>query len=343
MILLLLYLTLALTVSFLCSILESVLLTTPLSHTKLMEDKGAKWAPRLMRFKQEIDRPLSAILSMNTVAHTVGAAGVGAQAVSVFGEAYFGVISAVLTLLILVFTEIIPKTIGALYWKGLGAFTAYTIQLFIVISYPLVYLSAFITRSITNGKKEQYTSREEIAFLAVLGESEGVITDTEARVVQNILGLKKLKITEVMTPRVVVQTAHIDLDPQAFLQEDKFQSYSRIPVFKDGEEEIIGYLYRPDVLEGLASGKPVHSLEPYLRSILIFPKQASLLLVWEQMLERKEHIALIVDEYGGVEGIITMEDIIESLLGLEIVDERDTVVDLQHYARNRWYKRNNRS
>ena len=343
MILLLLYLALALTVSFLCSILESVLLTTPLSHAKLMEDKGSKWASQLMRFKQEIDRPLSAILSMNTVAHTVGAAGVGAQAVAVFGEAYFGLISAILTLLILVVTEIIPKTIGALYWKKLGAFTAYTIQIFIVLSYPLVFLSAFITRSITKGKKEQYTSREEIAFLANLGESEGVITDTEARVVQNILGLKKLKITDVMTPRVVVQTAHIGLNPQDFLQEDKFQSYSRIPVYKDGEEEIVGYLYRPDVLEGLATGTDLVNLEQYVRSILIFPKQASLLTVWEQMLERKEHIALIVDEYGGVEGIITMEDIIESLLGLEIVDERDTVVDLQHYARNRWSRRNNRS
>jgi len=318
-----------------CSILESVLLTTPLSHAKLMEEKGAKWAPKFMAFKQEIDRPLSAILSMNTVAHTVGAAGVGAQAVAVFGEAYFGIISAVLILLILVVTEIIPKTIGAFYWKGLGAITSYTIQVFIFISYPLVYLSAFITQSITKGRKEQFTSREEIAFMASLGGSEGVITDTEAKVVQNILGLKKLKVTDIMTPRVVLQTADISMGIDDFLAKEQYESFSRIPLFENEEENIVGYVYRPTLLELVAKGEENISLKDEKRPILIFPQQASLVSIWEQMLEQKEHIALIVDEYGGIEGLVTMEDIIESLLGLEIVDERDTIVDLQHYARNR--------
>lgn len=333
--LLLFYLALALSVSFLCSILEAVLLATPRSYAKIMEEKGAKWARKFMTYKEEIDRPLSAILSMNTVAHTVGAAGVGAQAVAVFGEAYFGIISGILTLLILVVTEIIPKTIGALYWKSLGAFTSYLIQAFIVISYPLVFLSAFITKSITSGKKEQLTSREEIAFMAHMGESEGVLTDTEAKIVQNIIGLKKLKIKDIMTPRVVLQTADIDMSMDDFMAKDTFKSFSRIPLYEKDEENIVGYVYRPNLLESLANGQENVSLKAEKRPILIFPQQASLVTIWEQMLEQKEHIALIVDEYGGVEGIVTMEDIIESLLGLEIVDERDTIVDLQHYARNR--------
>ncbi len=339
MLLLFAYLFLALFVSFLCSIMESVLLSTPQSFLIVKQDKGYHWAKSFNELKLKIDKPLSAILSLNTVAHTIGAAGVGAQAVQVFGEASFGIVSAVLTILILILTEIIPKTIGARYWRSLCRISYYTIKAMIVITYPLVIMSAFITKIISNNKAEQTTSRDEIAALANIGAGEGLFSDKENIIIQNILKLKNIRVTEMMTPRVVVAVADENMHLHEFLKNKEYLNYSRIPVFSGNDENITGYVLRQQVFENLAEDKHELKLKDIKREIMVFPETTVLYLLWEKLLEKKEHIALIVDEYGGLDGIVTMEDVIETLLGLEIVDESDTITDMQSYARERWKSR----
>ncbi len=339
MLALLAYLFLALFVSFLCSIMESVLLSTPQSFLLVKQGEGHSWAASFIDLKVNIDKPLSAILSLNTVAHTIGAAGVGAQAIKVFGEASFGVVSAVLTILILIITEIIPKTIGARYWRNLTMLTYYAIKGMIILTYPLVILSALITRLISRNKEEQTTSREEIAALASIGKEEGLFTDKENKIIQNVVKLKNIKASKVMTPRVVVAVADENLSLAEFLQNKDYLQFSRIPVYAGKEENITGYVFRQQVFENLAEARNDLKLKDIKRNILMFPTSVMLFSLWEKLLEKKEHIAIIIDEYGGLDGIVTMEDVIETLLGLEIVDEKDAVIDMQKYARERWKTR----
>lgn len=333
------YLFLALFISFLCSIMEAVLLSTPQSFLIVKHQNGHVWAKSFMDLKNNIDKPLSAILSLNTVAHTIGAAGVGAQAVKVFGEASFGMVSAVLTILILVLTEIIPKTIGARFWRNLTRISTAIIKAMIVITYPLVLISAVITKAISKNKLEQTTSREEIAALASIGTDEGVFTEKEHKIIQNLLKLKNVKVSEIMTPRVVVAVASEALLLEEFLKNKDYLKFSRIPVFSGNEENITGYVIRQTVFEKLAEDRHELKLKDIKRDIVVVPNSIVLFTLWERLLEKKEHIALIVDEYGGLDGIVTMEDIIETLLGLEIVDEKDTITDMQKHARDRWKER----
>ncbi len=339
MLALLIYLFLALFVSFLCSIMEAVLLSTPPSFLMVKQENGHLWAKKFIDLKSNIDKPLSAILSLNTVAHTVGAAGVGAQAVKVFGQASFGIVSAVLTILILIITEIIPKTIGARYWRNLSKSTSIIINGMIILTYPLVMMSALITKMISRNQQEQTTSREEIAALARIGNDEGVFSEKEHKIIQNLLRLKNVKVAEIMTPRVVMAIASEKLSLEEFLKIKDYLKFSRIPVYAENDENITGYVMRQKVLEKLAENQNELKLEDIKRDIVIVPNSIVLLSLWEKLLEKKEHIALIVDEYGGLDGIVTMEDIIETLLGLEIVDEKDTVTDMQNYARDRWKAR----
>lgn len=339
MFLLFAYLTLALVISFLCSIMESVLLSTPQSFLIVNQEKGRKWAGSFMNLKENIDKPLSAILSLNTVAHTIGAAGVGAQAIKVFGEASFGIVSAILTILILVVTEIIPKTIGARYWRGLARFSYFTIKGMIFLTYPLVLMSSGITKIFAKKDKGQTSSREEIAALASIGTEEGVFSEKEHIIIQNILRLKNVKVDNIMTPRVVLVIADEELGVDEFLKRKNYLKFSRIPIYKEKEENITGYVLRDDVMEKLAEDKHSLKLKDIKREIQVVPESIELFSLWEKLLESKEHIAMVVDEYGGLDGIVTMEDIIETLLGLEIVDEKDTIVDMQKYARDRWKMR----
>lgn len=339
MALLLTYLFLALFISFLCSIMEAVLLSTPNSFLIVKEENGHSWAKSFLALKYNIDKPLSAILSLNTVAHTVGAAGVGAQAVVVFGNEYFGIVSAILTILILVLTEIIPKTIGASYWRNLGKLAAAVINAMIVITYPLVVISSLITKAISTNHPENSTSREEIAVLASIGADEGVFTEKEHKIIQNLLRLKNVKVTEIMTPRVVVAVADENLSLADFLKNKDYLKYSRIPVYFENDENITGYVFRQTVFEKLAEDQHQLRLKDIKRDIVVAPDSIVLFAMWEKLISQKEHIALIVDEYGGLDGIVTMEDIIETLLGLEIIDEKDTITDMQTYARERWNAR----
>lgn len=339
MVILLLYLFLALVVSFLCSIMESVLLSMPQSFLMVKQQEGHKWAHSFSRLKANVDKPLSAILSLNTIAHTIGAAGVGAQAVKVFGDEYFGLVSIVLTILILVLTEIIPKVIGTQYWRNLAKPSYYILQTMMIIVYPLVIGSAFITKLISKNKQEQTTSREEIAALASIGTNEGLFSDKENKIIQNILRLKNIKVTEIMTPRVVLSMADENTQVNDFLTDKNYLKFSRIPIYSGNDENITGYVFRQEIFEKLAEDKHKLPLKEIKREITVVPNSMVLFSLWEVLLEKKEHIALIVDEYGGVEGIVTMEDIIETLLGLEIMDEKDTVIDMQKFARERWKRR----
>jgi len=319
--------------------MESVLLSTPQAFLMVKKEKGNAWADQFIAFKSNVDKPLSAILSLNTVAHTIGAAGVGAQAVKVFGEAAFGIVSAVLTVLILVITEIIPKTIGARYWRNLSGFTAYTIRVMIVITYPLVLMSAFVTRIFSKNYTETQVSREEIAALASIGADEGVFSEKEHKIIQNILRLKNIKVTEIMTPRVVVVLANEELTLSEFFNYKEYLKFSRIPVYSGNDENITGIVFIQTVFEKLAEDQHDLKLSEIKKDVQIVPNNMELFSLWEKLLDKHRHMAIIVDEYGGLDGIVTMEDIIETLLGLEIVDENDTIVDMQKYARERWKNR----
>lgn len=334
--LLFLYLALALAVSFLCSISEAVILSVSSSFINMQISEGKRSAKLLKVLKENIDRPLSAILSVNTVAHTVGAAGVGAQAVAVFGEVYFGLISAILTILILIFSEIIPKTIGAIHWRKLAGPVARTIRIMIIISYPLVILSDFITKLIAKDKKAPSMSREEIAALANLGKEEGILDESESKVISNLIRLKSIKISSIMTPRTVMIAANQDMKLEDYVKDTKYLKNSRIPVYNKTIDDITGYVLNGDVLEEISKGESKEVLKDIKRPVMIVSEKIVIPDLFEKLLLKKEHLAIVTTEFGGTEGLVTMEDIIETILGLEIVDEKDIESDMRKLAKKRW-------
>lgn len=336
MTLILLYLIGALAVSFLCSVLEAVLLSTPVSFISMKESQSVKGASLLMKYKTNVDRPVAAILTLNTVAHTIGAAGVGSESVKVFGEAYFGIISAILTLLILVLSEIIPKTVGASYWRALAIPSAKVIRVLIAITYPLVWLSELLTRCVSPRIQPLTVSREEVAAMVNVGTDEGVIKAEENKVIQNFLKLSNVHAEDIMTPFVVVASVSSDTTMQEFYDNQSLSSFSRIPVYDTEREFITGYVRRANVLEMLTRDKHSMPLKDIVRPILYFTEDVKVSDIWQKMLEKKEHISVITDEYGCMRGIVTMEDVIETMLGVEIVDECDTTDDLQALARERF-------
>tara|TARA_Y100001933_G_scaffold221567_1_gene231492 strand:- start:300 stop:1355 length:1056 start_codon:yes stop_codon:yes gene_type:complete len=336
---LLAYLFLALIVSFLCSLTESVLLSTPQTYLTTIKEKES-WANSFLELKSNIDKPLSAILSLNTIAHTIGAAGVGAQAVKIWGDTSLGLVSVILTILILVITEIIPKTMGARYWRTLSKVTFHIINIMLFLTYPLVIFSTKIMDIISKEKKEDTTSREEIAALANIGVDEGVFSEKENKIIQNILKLQKIKVTQIMTPRVVVSSVDENVSLDEFKNQSKYLNFSRIPTFSIQNEKITGYILLQDILEELSKKEKNNLLiKSFKREVLKIPNNVTLLNLWDQLVENKEHIAIVLDEYGGLDGVVTMEDVVETLLGLEITDENDEVVDMQKYAKERWKKR----
>jgi len=336
---LLAYLFLALIVSFLCSLTESVLLSTPQTYLTTIKEKES-WANSFLELKSNIDKPLSAILSLNTIAHTIGAAGVGAQAVKIWGDTSLGLVSVILTILILVITEIIPKTMGARYWRTLSKVTYHIINIMLFLTYPLVIFSTKIMDIISKEKKEDTTSREEIAALANIGADEGVFSEKENKIIQNILKLQKIKVTQIMTPRVVVSSVDENVSLDEFKNQSKYLNFSRIPTFSIQNEKITGYILLQDILEELSKKEKNNLLiKSFKREVLKIPNNVTLLNLWDQLVENKEHIAIVLDEYGGLDGVVTMEDVVETLLGLEITDENDEVVDMQKYAKERWKKR----
>ena len=340
MTLLIIYLLLTMAVSFLCSLLESVLMTTPISYITMKEEEGDTNAARFMKLKQEPDKPLSAILSLNTIANTLGAAAVGHQASMLTGDYWFGIISALMTILILVFSEIVPKTLGTAHWKDL-LWLSQIMNLLVVLMYPLVWLIMKLRRSITDDEPDTTISREEVSAMANIGEEEGVLDDSENKVIQNIMKLDDIKAYDVMTPRVVAAIAHEGMTLKQFYKQEELSHNSRIPVYADSPEFITGYVMRYDVLEKLAEDKFDMRLRSIKRKIAAFHEETSVSDIWESLLKTRDQIACIIDDYGCFQGIITLEDIIETILGMEIIDENDTVTDMQQFARERWMKRKN--
>lgn len=340
--LLILYLLGTLSISFLCSVLEATLMSTPLSFITMREEQGYRPAKKFKQYKLNTDKPIAAILSLNTIANTLGAAGIGRQATLVFGSTMFGVISALTTVLILVFSEIIPKTIGTNYWKSLMGFASHAIGVLIFILYPLVLLVGLISRWLKPQDGSGLVSRDEVSAMAEMGEKEGVIDEGENKVIQNIMKLDNVKASEAMTPRIVAAIAQENMTLKNFYKDDNYLHYSRIPVYSDSPEYITGYILLSDALEGLADDEFDKRLKDIKRPISFFNENKSLSDVWEELLKKKEQMGVVIDEYGCFQGILTLEDIIETILGLEIIDENDAAIDMQQYAKERWQRRQRR-
>jgi CBS domain containing-hemolysin-like protein len=342
MTLLLLYVTLALGVSFLCSIMEAVLLSVPPSYVARLEAEGSATGRRLAKLKAEVDRPLAAILSLNTIAHTVGAAGAGAQAAVVFGSAWFGVFSAVLTFLILVLSEIVPKTLGALYWRALVPWVVRLLVPVMLLMWPLVMLSRGITWLIARGEEAPIVERAEIAALAELGAREGVLRAGESRIVRNLFRFGRLRAEDIMTPRTVLVALPEAETIESALQGEEWLRFSRLPVSSGSLDNITGFVLKSDILlhaARVAGGGEEVRLSDLVRPLLNVPESLPLPELFDRLMADGAHVARVVDEFGGTAGLVTMEDVFETLIGLEIVDEMDTVEDLREHARQEWRRR----
>ena len=334
------YLFGALAITFLCSVLEAVILSTPMSFITAKEQEGRKSASVLKELKNNVDRPVGAILSLNTIAHTIGSAGVGAEVTRIWGDQWFGIASVVLTLLILIFSEIIPKTIGASCWRSLALPSAGIMRVLIYITYPFVILSEFITKLFSS--KEQANavtvSREEVSAMVDMGTDEGVFKESESRIIKSCLRLSNVKAKEIMTPKIVLEMADESMTLKEFYDANDWR-FSRIPVYNDDKDNVTGYVLKDIVLEELSEDQFDIKLSEMKRHILSFSEDESVFTIWEKMLGTREHISIIVDEFGGLRGVVTMEDVIETMIGVEIVDEQDTTTDMQELAREVYQQR----
>ncbi|MDO6802669.1 CNNM domain-containing protein [Wenyingzhuangia sp. 1_MG-2023] len=344
MTLLIVYAVLSIFFSFLCSILEAVLLSITPTFINIQKNEGKGYAKDLEILKKDVDKPLIAILTINTIAHTVGAIMVGAEAKKSFSDDGNGVfiVSAIMTLLILVASEIIPKTIGATYWKSLAGFTtkALHILIFICKYTGLIWTLQLFTRLFgKGGHGESVLSREDFSAMAEIAHKEGVFQENESIVIKNLLNFEEILTQNVMTPRTMLKTADASQTIQSFFNENKELRFSRIPIYTDNSDNITGFFLKTELLRAIIDGKGHEKLVTLQRQIIITDRNLSLPLLFDKLIEQREHIALVVDEYGSVSGLVTQEDVIETLLGLEIMDENDRIADLQGLARKNWEER----
>ena len=333
MLLLFLYISVALGFSFICSIAEAVILSVTSSHIELLIKQGRhKTANRLRRLKDNVNTPLAAILTLNTIAHTGGAAGAGAQAAAIFGDQYLGVISAVLTLLILIFSEIIPKTLGACYWKQLAPVTALGLKYLVMVFYPFVLLSDLLTRKIAHGSNLKGFNREEFVAMAELSSREGQIPSREFTIIKNTLHFHEKTVTEILTPRTVVFSVDGHLTIAEYFAKFSEAKFSRIPIYLDDMEHIVGFVLRTDLLLANAEGTNEKTIAEFKRPIHAIPESLSLSKVLHRFLTERDQMMIVIDEYGGLEGIVTLEDILEKMIGIDIVDESDTAENMRELA-----------
>ncbi|MCZ4297475.1 hemolysin family protein [Henriciella marina] len=340
MTLLLVYLAIAIGVSFFCSVAEAVLLSVRPSYIATLEQQKKPGGKVLAKLRNRIDRPLAAILTANTIAHTVGAAGVGAQSAVVFGNAYLGVTSGVLTLLILVFSEIIPKSIGAAYWQKLAPFMGTLIWWLTIILTPFVIIFEQLTKLVSAGAHGQPTfSRDELQAMARIGAEEGAINAREHRILSNVMKLNRLSVRDIMTPRPVIFSVPATMNVDEFFQKHSDKPFSRILVSTGENDDMTGYVLKNDLLVAQARDEFDSTLGTFKRDILTIPDSKTASATFGLLMEDKSHIAVVVDEFGTVLGLVTLEDVVETLLGLEIIDEQDVVEDMQKLARQRWKER----
>ena len=323
------YMVAALLISGLCSVLEATLMSTPMSYISSLEAQAKKGAALLKKYKLDIERPISAILVLNTIANTVGASLVGSEAMQMAQELNYphdtviGIVSGVFTLLILICSEIIPKTIGSTHWRSLALPASKIIRVLVFVTFPLVWCLERITHLISHGASQQVVSREEVSAMVTVGAEEGVLEKKENKMIQNLLKLDEITAHEIMTPSVVVSMADSSMTLKEFYEDEELSTYSRIPIYDDDNNvtTIVHHVYLDK-----------YNYEKALEPADVLGDAA----IWEKLLEKKEHISIIIDEYGSLRGIVTLEDVIETMLGFEIVDEKDEVVDMQEYAKAQW-------
>ena len=351
MALLILFFALSIVFSFLCSIWEAVLLSVTPSYVNSQREEGTFTGTKLVEFTEDIDKPLSAILTLNTIAHTVGAIGVGAQAAKVFdtqaGFALLGfqigwesIVAAVMTLAILVISEIIPKTIGANNWRQLAPFAVRSIDILMMVLGPFVWLSQGITKRLKTEKNKSVYSRADFSAMTNVAEESGALELNESTIIKNLLRLNEVSVSDVMTPRTVMVTANEDMIARNFYKNKTSNlRFSRIPVYQEAEDHITGYVLKDDILVRLVESDEELPLKELRRDILHVKPDLPLPQLFDLLTENREQIAIVLDDYGSLVGLVTMEDLVETLLGLEIVDEMDAVADLQQLARQRWQER----
>ncbi len=344
MTLLIIYAVVSIFFSFLCSILEAVLLSVTPTFVNVKKKEGKSYADALAILKKDVDKPLIAILTLNTIAHTVGAILVGVQAETVFGSGdnEIMIVSALMTLLILVLSEIIPKTIGATYWKNLAGFTTTALN---VLIFPLKYTGILWTLQLTTkligGKNAHVSNVSRDSFLAMtdIAHEEGIFQESESRVIRNLLNFKKILAKDIMTPRTIMVSENEKTSIKTFFEKNLNLRVSRIPIYSENPDNITGLVLKDDIYKEMALDHDDRTLADIRREIIIVERKLPIPTLFEKLVESKNHMALVVDEYGTVTGLVTMEDVIETLLGLEIMDESDNVADLQQQARKSWEQR----
>lgn len=347
MTLLLVYFFIAVGISFLCSILEAVLLSTTPTYIQVIKNTKPKIGKQLEKQKKDIDKSIGAILTLNTFAHTLGAAGVGAEAARIFGEEYMFYISAVLTILILVFSEIIPKTIGAYYWKELSSISSFFISLLVFITYPLLILMEFITQSIAKDKNKNYITKDELTATVAMGEEAGILREKELHIIENIFQLRDIKVKDIYTPRNVMFTISEDIllesltkSDKTIIELEKMKEYSRIPIFKKDIDEIVGVIFSKEYFYEFIENK-LENKKDIIKSVFKVHKNIHISKLLDLFISRKEHLFIVVDNYDQTVGIVTLENAIETLLGLEIVDEFDNNTNMRELAKSLKFLKNN--
>jgi CBS domain containing-hemolysin-like protein len=345
---LLVFLAVSLVISFFCSLWESVLLSITPSYMQIKLNEGGKIGPILKSFKENIDKPLAGILTMNTIAQTFGAVGIGMEAIKIWENSnplITGLlVPALTTASILIFSEIIPKTIGATNWKSLAPFTVKSLNILLVVLSPIIWLCQLITGFFNSNKEQSVFSRIDFLAMAQIGSDEGVLDKAESKFIHNLLHFKNFKVKDVMTPRVVTVSAPQTMSVREFYDIQDDLVFSRIPIRQSEDDEmIIGYVLKDHMLEHLIDDEKDRPLSDFKRDIMSVPEDYGIFNLFNDFIQKREHIALVINEYDTMSGIVTMEDVIETLLGAEIVDETDKIVDLQDMAKKQWrnrYKRN---
>ena len=328
-----LYLFIAIFFSFLCSILESVLLSVTPSYISIKIDEGKKVGEELKKLKESVDKPLAAILTLNTFANTLGAAGVGAQAQAIWGEKYLSLISILLTITILIFSEIIPKTLGANYWRQLAPFATPILKILIYSPlYPVILVSQYITKVLKSKQTGGMLSKADFLALTKISAQEGLLRQEESLIIQNLFQFGNTKVEDIMTPRTVMQSSLETVSIRSFYESTEI-NFSRIPIYAEDIDHVTGYVLKNDILYGIIQKEESKPLNEIARKIQVVYQHLPVHKLFNKLVTEKEHIALVTDEYGGTAGIVTMEDILETLLGLEIMDELDNIEDMQLFAR----------
>jgi len=331
------FFVLAIFFSFMCSLWEAVLLSITPTYARIEHKKGTITGRRLQEFKENIDRPLAAILTLNTIAHTVGAIGVGEQAAKIWSDSSPLItrllVPGGMTLAVLILSEIVPKTIGALYWQRLAKFTVFSLRFLMIVLAPLVWMGQLVTRSLKRDSDIPILTRNDFLAMTEMGEQDGVFDAEESQMIGSMIRFQSIQVRDVMTPRTVVSATSQEQTIDNYYRHRKQNQFSRIPTYSEDNIDLTtGYILKIDVAEALIEGRGEESLANLRRDIVAVGETLPVTELFNTLMKRREHVAVVLDDFGGMAGIVTMEDIIETILGMEIVDETDTATDMRVLA-----------